>query len=153
MRKVARLLGTATFFAALPLLYVYLRHGERIRLVLRCGEKVLVVKGWLGNGQWVLPGGGLHKNEEPVIGALRELREETGIELHAKQLSYEGKHVGRESTGITFTYHLFVATIKEELVPQLQRHEISDAAWVPVTEVLAQNAATLTTRQILASLK
>jgi 8-oxo-dGTP diphosphatase len=35
---------------------------------------------WTAVGQWTLPGGGLEHGEEPAMGALRELAEETGLE-------------------------------------------------------------------------
>jgi len=41
----------------------------------------LVLSGWLNTGEWGLPGGGLHKNEPTVDGLLREVREETGLDV------------------------------------------------------------------------
>jgi 8-oxo-dGTP pyrophosphatase MutT (NUDIX family) len=39
------------------------------------------------NGKWTNPGGHLNKGENPLDGALREVLEETGIELHPNQLT------------------------------------------------------------------
>lgn len=36
--------------------------------------------GYLSLGQWTLPGGGLAFGEEPEVGAIREVREETGFD-------------------------------------------------------------------------
>jgi 8-oxo-dGTP pyrophosphatase MutT (NUDIX family) len=42
---------------------------------------VLLIRHSYGSGNWMLPGGGIGRSEEPLAAALRELREETGLEL------------------------------------------------------------------------
>ena len=39
-----------------------------------------------GQNQWDLPKGGIHTSETPLQAALRETREETGLDLHAAEL-------------------------------------------------------------------
>lgn len=43
--------------------------------------RVLLVRHAYGSGKWMPPGGGLGRGEDPVAGALRELREEVGCAL------------------------------------------------------------------------
>jgi 8-oxo-dGTP pyrophosphatase MutT (NUDIX family) len=43
--------------------------------------RVLLIRQSYGSGKWVPPGGGLGRTESPVVGALRELREETACRL------------------------------------------------------------------------
>jgi 8-oxo-dGTP pyrophosphatase MutT (NUDIX family) len=48
------------------------------------GERVLILKRvarGLNAGQWALPGGKLDRGEDAVAGALRELREEAGVDV------------------------------------------------------------------------
>ncbi|WP_355660070.1 NUDIX hydrolase [Halomonas salifodinae] len=53
-------------------------------LVIRDGRCLLVQRGSEPNaGYWALPGGKLHWGEGLAEGALRELREETGVEAEA----------------------------------------------------------------------
>jgi 8-oxo-dGTP pyrophosphatase MutT (NUDIX family) len=40
------------------------------------------------NGRWTCPGGHLEDHEDPLMGAVRELREESGLEADPKQLSH-----------------------------------------------------------------
>src|SRR4051812_17481145 len=80
-----RLLGTIAFWLSWPALWIYLRGSQRTRVLIVCDEEILLVRGWLSTGQWSLPGGGLHKNEDPVAGAQREVAEEVGISLTASQ--------------------------------------------------------------------
>ncbi|MBC2665913.1 NUDIX domain-containing protein [Novosphingobium flavum] len=59
--------------------------GSRVRgcrvLVLDPHSRVLLIRHSYGSGQWMLPGGGLGRGEDPVIGAVREMFEEVGLRL------------------------------------------------------------------------
>ena len=43
--------------------------------------QVMLIRHSYGSGNWMLPGGGIGRGEDPLLAALRELREETGCEL------------------------------------------------------------------------
>lgn len=43
--------------------------------------KVMLIRHSYGSGNWMLPGGGIGRGEDPLLAALRELREETCCEL------------------------------------------------------------------------
>jgi 8-oxo-dGTP pyrophosphatase MutT (NUDIX family) len=43
--------------------------------------RVLLIRHSYGSGNWMLPGGGLGRGEDPLAAALRELAEETGLAL------------------------------------------------------------------------
>lgn len=138
------LLGRAAYWLTWPALWLYLRGSQRTRLLLVCGDEVLVLRGWLSDGRWGLPGGGLHRREAPVDGLLREVREETGLQLPAGQLKSLGQAAARENK-ISFTYHAFVCQLgkgqKAELKLKLQRPEIVEAAWRSLEEIEKQPAA------------
>ena len=43
--------------------------------------RILLIRHSYGSGNWMLPGGGIGRGEDPLAAALRELREETGCTL------------------------------------------------------------------------
>jgi 8-oxo-dGTP pyrophosphatase MutT (NUDIX family) len=53
-------------------------------VILDTAGRVLMVKHSYGRLNWELPGGAAEANESPVETALREVREETGLEVVAK---------------------------------------------------------------------
>jgi 8-oxo-dGTP diphosphatase len=53
-------------------------------VILDAAGRVLLVKHSYGRLNWELPGGAAEANESPVETALREVREETGLEVVAK---------------------------------------------------------------------
>jgi len=76
----------------------------------------------------MLPGGGLHRGETPELGAVREVREETGISLDPAQL-VKLKTTTQSIRGIKSTLHFFVARLEQPLPVRPQRGEISAVAW------------------------
>lgn len=128
MKKVWLMVGKAAFWLSLPALWVYLRQGTRVRVLIICGDEFLVVRQWLSSGNWILPGGGLHKNENPLHGLVREVREETGIKLAEQDVKflYNTRHSDR---GISFTYDCFEVVLDTKPEITLQKYEIADYAW------------------------
>lgn len=59
------------------------------------------------NMMWTTPGGHLDEAESPIAGAIRELREETGLEATPEQLQYLGSSLvsGRSGGGVEL--HMF----------------------------------------------
>lgn len=59
--------------------------GAGIHLLVRKDDKFLVMKRSMGDnddpGHWDLPGGGIRYREKPLNAALREAKEEAGIEV------------------------------------------------------------------------
>ena len=90
----------------------------------------------LGAGRWSLPGGGLAFGEDPALGVLRELREETGLEgvveallgVRSAMLEPDQTKSGHRIQNLGILYR--VAVTGGEL-----RNEVDEstdlAAWIP----------------------
>ena len=140
MQKLWRFVGRVVFWLSWPAQFIYLRVGRRTRVLILCEDKVLVVKGWISSGAWMLPGGGLHFRENPAAGAVREVREETGLKLQPEQLQSLILSSTTEH-GLRFIYYGFVAKL-DSLPPLKLRHfEISEACLLPINAVSTTNTS------------
>jgi 8-oxo-dGTP pyrophosphatase MutT (NUDIX family) len=134
-----RHIGIGAWWVVLPGLIVYLYNKPRTRLWLTSGGRVVVVKGWLGNGKWTLPGGGLHKGEDPLDGVLRETLEETGVRLERGQVRPVFEERFRMK-GIAYPCFYFEAVLPERVPLKPELVEISDLAWIDPAELNAHTA-------------
>lgn len=139
MKKLWQKVGVVAFWAVWPALVAYLYRSERTRMAIVSGSKIVVVKGWLGSGKWGLPGGGLHKGEEPLRGVLREVAEETGIRLDVKRVKPLFAEEQRYK-GLRFYGHYFLAELPDVAPLKAQFLEIAELAWLDRRELNAKNA-------------
>jgi len=149
MKRLWLLIGRIGFIVVWPLLWVYLKKGKRTRVVIVAEGRVLVVKGWLSAGQWSLPGGGLHRGEDTVEGAIREVKEETGLELQPKQLSklYEAVSTAHR---LPFRYTCYYATLPKIVTVKNQPGEIIENAWLDPKDITSNNASSNTCQAVQA---
>ena len=131
MKRIGLWIGYVLFWLAWPAYQVYYRRSSRTRVLLTCGSDMLVLQGWINDGTFILPGGGMHTGEDPVTGAVRETLEETGLRILPEALVYLGEATYRRA-GLQFTYHMFTASADAALALKRQRHEVADIRWVPI---------------------
>jgi 8-oxo-dGTP pyrophosphatase MutT (NUDIX family) len=67
--------------------YIFRPLGESVKIVIHHQGKVLLIRNSYGLQFWTLPGGGVKKNERLEEAAIRETREEVGIELLERDLT------------------------------------------------------------------
>jgi ADP-ribose pyrophosphatase YjhB (NUDIX family) len=86
--------------------------------------RVLLIRHSYGARGWTLPAGGLRAGEDPVLGALRELREETACLLHKARLveTFE-----EHAFGTAHRVHVVAGYAASELRPD--RREVIEAAF------------------------
>jgi bifunctional NMN adenylyltransferase/nudix hydrolase len=111
--------------------------------VVTASNHVLLVRrgGLLGNGLWAIPGGFLESRERLLQGAIRELREETGLATLNSSMEQSLKavavfdHADRSLRGRTITHaHWF--DFGETLLPTVAgADDAVDARWIPITNL------------------
>jgi bifunctional NMN adenylyltransferase/nudix hydrolase len=95
-----------------------------------------------GKGLYALPGGFLKQTETLEAGAIRELKEETGIKVHAPILKghiIESKtfdHPGRSLRGRTITTAFYIKLPDGELPEVKGSDDAEVATWLPLMDVL-----------------
>lgn len=150
--KLQKILGWTVFWLSYPLAFVYLRIGVRSRVLIVVDDAALLLKGRFGLGEWALPGGGIHRGEEPVAGAQREVAEETGIELAREDLHFMYK--GRAHIkGLSFNYICYYAQLSRRPIVRKRLSEVAVAEWVPLKAVNSSNATQNTLQAVQAWLQ
>ncbi len=110
------------------------RRTEGAHVLVRdeAGRILVVRTTYLGPG-WMLPGGRVERTETPHAAAVREAREETGIEVRVDRLVLVDAH---RRQNVSFIYA--ATATGGELAPQfgeiaevgwLSREEIGEASW------------------------
>ena len=99
-------------------------HDDRI-LLIRRGSGVAV-------GDWSVPGGRVERGELIVEAAVRELREETGLE------GVCGRLIGVVERFVEGTHHVILdheVTVLDPGTPPTAGDDAAEVAWVPLHEV------------------
>jgi len=139
MRLLERI-GVVGFYLAWPAFYLYLKHSERTRIIVVWQGKILVLRNWLSDGRWSLPGGGLHSGEDPLEGAVRELREETGIRTERDSLEEIG--TGRYRLhGLAYPFRSYVLRLQVAPITRRQRIEVSRIALLSPNELVSKQTS------------
>ncbi len=129
MKRVLLLAGVAVFWLAWPVWFAYFKlSSRRSRILVVHGNQVLLLKGWLGTGEWSLPGGGAHSREAMIASAVRELKEETGIITAKSNLRPLGVR-DRTRHGLGYRAWYFVLELPRRPDIKRRRIEIAEIAW------------------------
>lgn len=95
-------------------------------IITNLGGDVLLLKHSYGPDVWSLPGGGLGRGEDPAAAALREVREELGIDL--ARLESVGT-LEEVLSGSPHTAHIFTGVCDRQ--PRPDRREVTEARYFP----------------------
>ena len=105
-------------------LYVFSQDGKTLITQRDSSKAVYPLK-------WENPGGAVVKGEMPLSGAIRELREETGIVVEEKQLQLAYTEISNVQV-----FKGFAVSISGDENIVLQQGETADYKWLPYEEFL-----------------
>lgn len=134
-----------------PALREDLRRGASLCLFAPASQSVLLGRRAKApaEGCWAFPGGGREPDETPWESALRELREEAGVELEARPWRrYDVFHGEGERA---FHVEGFVALSLEE-APLTPSWELTELGWYPLADALELRPITPGTLRVLEDL-
>lgn len=68
-----------------PLVKLYWRVWKPktfgVKVIVQYGNSFLLIRNAYGYGRWTFPGGGIATHEDNIVAGIREVREETGLEI------------------------------------------------------------------------
>ena len=133
--RVWRKLGKIIFWVAWPIWWIIFKISpNRTRIIVVNQNKILLVQGWLGDGKWGLPGGGVKFRETNQSAAARELWEETG--LHTEESALKSLwSMNHRQRGLSYKAHYYLLEMSSEQEPKVQRVEIVDCRWFAFNEI------------------
>jgi len=108
----------------------YIVHGTNVLLHKRSATKK-VFPGW-----WIGPGGHVDSNEDTLSAAIREVKEETGVDITEKDIQLKSialhHHTDRKEVYVIF---IFRAEISIEQNVQFPNQE-GESKWIPITDAM-----------------
>lgn len=104
-------------------------------ILIRDGELLLLYRE--DEGHWEVPGGKVEEDESPTEAAVREAREEIGVEVELEKPFYSGEF---QKDDEIYLWHGYIASTDEE--PELKEDEIFEKmAWINPAELDDMNLA------------
>lgn len=134
-----------------PVFMWLLANTKRVRVLVVCGDEILLAKLWLSDGFWMAPGGGVKRKERLDIAARRELCEETGI-LASEKSFEEVKRVTTRLGFVRYNSIYFVLHLDKKPVHAMRWPEIIALKWFSLDALEHNKTISPETRRIARSL-
>ena len=134
----------------------HMKHRETARIILRNSDGLFLLMHTHFEShtglppRWITPGGGIDEGETPLIAAVRELREETGLVVEAAELgelveSLPGYWDWPDGQRFhSYVDHFFQLTVNDfELDTsgwtESEHHDVIDMRWWSIAELRDEN--------------
>lgn len=98
----------------------------------READRLLLVQ--IGSGEWMLPGGGVEHGEHPEQALVREMREETGLDVTPGALLHVGSdhRMIRRNTDFHCVYFVYAVTVVGGTLRAEPDGTTTAPTWTPV---------------------
>jgi mutator protein MutT len=111
-----------------------------VKVIVKCDNEVLLIRNAYGYRRWTFPGGKIDKGETEEDAAVRETKEEVGIEIN--KLIYLGDFISKAEGKIDNISVFSVSVENKNIITD--EFEIEEAKWfkeeeIPVLSPIAQN--------------
>jgi 8-oxo-dGTP pyrophosphatase MutT (NUDIX family) len=126
------MLGPEEFHKTVEARTVTQLFGRTASIAVLAGNHLLMGKR-RDNGKWTLPGGGLNEKELPLVGAFRELLEETGLAAPALKCLGHATVTGRTGRMVTVYAYLWETYIRPTRTSQDPDQEVEVWEWIDIT--------------------
>lgn len=111
----------------------FFKNTYRTRVMIIHDKKILLTQDRLSDGDWKLPGGGMKKDEDVKDCGSREIKEELGIDIKAKDLVH--LKTIQPTKDAPFYKEVLKATLKEQPKIVMDKFELSKAEWFPINNL------------------
>lgn len=101
---------------------IFLEHNKHLLLLKRCAKEDQ-------SHTWGIPGGKAEKGEKPEQTVIRELKEETAIQIDTKNLTYHGSRYARIPNW-DYIVHIYHVHLQEKPIVQIDSKEHTAYEWV-----------------------
>lgn len=111
---------------------VLLRQEGKVLLLKRTGTEA-----WVGS--YTSPGGGVEEGETYHQAAVREAREEIGVEIDSSDLQFAGlfDKAWRKDKTVQVSYVMFVVDRWYGAISNMEPHKHADPEWFPIAHLPA----------------
>ena len=130
-RLIGKIIYKFSFATFLPR---YINGSIRTRVGIIHKDEILLSKTMISPQQWNLLGGGKEKHETLEQCAIREVKEESGIELKSTQLTHLGK-LRMNIKKYNYTLEIFKAELKNKPTIKYPKKEILTMRWYKINNL------------------
>lgn len=122
------IIGRIVYFFGFPIRFFALHKTTRARVIAVQSGRVILVKSLIGNGKWELPGGGVSFEDTPEMTAIREFKEELGIDIDRSKMKELEPKLSNDIYKIKTHYFLITLPANEQFEVKLGK-EILEYKW------------------------
>jgi 8-oxo-dGTP pyrophosphatase MutT (NUDIX family) len=130
---IKKIVGKFVYICIYPVFRVFIYNSDRAYVLLIYKNEIILSQNWLGwHNEWALPGGGMHKGEDPKLAVAREVYEELNIKIKPSALTKLSNKSYRSR--FANNYHIYRCNLKTR--PKISiSTEILQAKFINVKDV------------------